>query len=405
MDLDSVNHLSNIQKAAQNLKGIVRKTELIYSDFFSKETGNKIYIKPENLQNTGSFKIRGAYNRIANLSEEEKAKGIITSSAGNHAQGVAFSAAQMGIQSTIVMPLVTPLIKIDSTKAYGSEVVLHGNVYDEAYAKAKELAEEHNYTFVHAYNDYDVICGQGTIALEILEELDNIDEILVPVGGGGLISGVALAAKALKPNIRVIGVEPVGAASMSASLDAGKVVELSSVRTAAEGVAVRRVGDLCYDICAQYVDGIIQVTEEEIMESLLMLLEKHKIIAEAAGALPLAAIKKLNTRNKNIACIISGGNIDVVTISSAINSGLISRGRILCFSVDLPDTPGQLLEIARILSDHRANVIKLEHNQFKALDRVGNVQLEVTAETNGHAHIAEVIAALESHNFDIKRIY
>lgn len=405
MDLGNVNHLANIQKAAQNLKGVIRKTDLIYSEFFSKETGNKIYIKPENLQNTGSFKIRGAYNKIANLSEEERAKGIVTSSAGNHAQGVAFSAAQMGIQSTIVMPLVTPLIKIDSTKAYGSEVVLHGNVYDEAYTKARELAEEHDYTFVHAYNDYDVICGQGTIALEILEDLDNIDEILVPVGGGGLISGVALAAKALKPNIRVIGVEPVGAASMSASLDAGQVVELPAVRTAAEGVAVRRVGDLCYDICSQYVDGIIQVTEEEIMESLLMLLEKHKIIAEAAGALPLAAIKKLNTRNKNIACIISGGNIDVVTISSAINSGLISRGRILCFSVDLPDTPGQLLEIARILSDHRANVIKLEHNQFKALDRVGNVQLEVTAETNGHAHIAEVIAALEANNFDIKRIY
>lgn len=405
MDLASVNHLANIEQAAQNLEGIVRKTELLYSDFFSKETGNRIYIKPENLQNTGSFKIRGAYNKIANLSDEDRARGIITSSAGNHAQGVAFSAAKMGIQSTIVMPLVTPLIKIDSTKAYGSEVVLHGNVYDEAYGKAMELAQEHNYTFVHAYNDYDVLCGQGTIALEILKDLPEIDEILVPVGGGGLISGIALAAKALKPNVRVIGVEPAGAASMSASLDAGKVVELPTVRTSAEGVAVRRVGDLCYDICSQYIDGIIQVSEEEIMESLLMLLEKHKIIAETAGVLPLAAIKKLNTRNKNIACVVSGGNIDVVTISSAINSGLVSRGRILCFSVDLPDTPGQLLKIAQILSEHRANVIKLEHNQFKATDRVGNVQLEVTAETNGHVHIADIIQALEANNFDVNRIY
>lgn len=405
MDLENINHLENIQKAAENLKNVLRKTDLIYSDFFSKETGNRIYIKPENLQNTGSFKIRGAYNKIANMPEEDRAKGIIASSAGNHAQGVAYAAGKMGIQSTIVMPLVTPLIKVDSTKAYGSDVVLHGNIYDEAFGKAMELKETHGYTFVHPYDDYDVLCGQGTIALEILNNLPEVDEILVPVGGGGLISGVALAAKALKPTVRVIGVEPIGAASMSTSLDKGKVVELADVHTAAEGVAVRRVGDLCYDICSKYVDGIIQVTEEEIMEALLMLIEKHKIIAETAGALPLAAIKKLNTRNKNIACVVSGGNIDVVTISSVINSGLVSRGRILCFTVDLPDTPGQLLKIAQILSAHRANVIKLDHNQFKALDRVGNVQLEVTAETNGHAHIQTVIESLEKEGFQINRIY
>lgn len=405
MDLENTNHLENIQKAAENLKNVLRKTDLIYSDFFSKETGNRIYIKPENLQNTGSFKIRGAYNKIANMPEEDRAKGIIASSAGNHAQGVAYAAGKMGIQSTIVMPLVTPLIKVDSTKAYGSDVVLHGNIYDEAFGKAMELKETHGYTFVHPYDDYDVLCGQGTIALEILNNLPEVDEILVPVGGGGLISGVALAAKALKPTVRVIGVEPIGAASMSTSLDKGKVVELADVHTAAEGVAVRRVGDLCYDICSKYVDGIIQVTEEEIMEALLMLIEKHKIIAETAGALPLAAIKKLNTRNKNIACVVSGGNIDVVTISSVINSGLVSRGRILCFTVDLPDTPGQLLKIAQILSAHRANVIKLDHNQFKALDRVGNVQLEVTAETNGHAHIQTVIESLEKEGFQINRIY
>lgn len=405
MNLTLSEHLENIKKAAENLNGIIHKTDLIYSEFFSKETGNRIYIKPENLQRTGSFKIRGAYNRIANLTAEEKEKGIIASSAGNHAQGVALAASTMGIKSTIVMPLVTPLIKVDSTKSYGAEVVLHGNIYDEAYGKAVELAEEHGYTFVHPYNDYDVICGQGTIALEILDKLDDIDVILAPVGGGGLISGLALAAKALKPNIQVIGVEPVGASSMLAALDAGTPVTLEKVQTGAEGVAVKTVGANCLDICSKYLDGIIQVTEDEIMEAVLLLLERHKIVAEAAGALPLAAIKKLNTRNKNVACVVSGGNIDMVTISSTINSGLVTRGRVLCFTVDLPDTPGQLLRIAQILSDHRANVIKLEHNQFKALDRVQHVQLEVTAETNGHEHIATVIAALEADGFLINRIY
>ncbi len=405
MHLELANHLENIQKAAENLNGVIRKTDLIYSEFFSKETGNRIYIKPENLQRTGSFKIRGAYNRIANLTEEERAKGIIASSAGNHAQGVALAASTMGIKSTIVMPLVTPLIKVDSTKSYGAEVILHGNIYDEAYAKAVELAEEHGYTFVHPYNDYDVICGQGTIALEILNDLEEIDVILAPVGGGGLISGIALAAKAIKPNIQVIGVEPVGASSMLAALDAGQPVTLEKVQTGAEGVAVKTVGANCLTICSQYLDGIIQVNEDEIMEAVLLLLERHKIVAEAAGALPLAAIKKLNTRNKNVACVVSGGNIDMVTISSTINSGLVTRGRVLCFTVDLPDTPGQLLRIAQILSDHRANVIKLEHNQFKAIDRVQHVQLEVTAETNGHEHIATVIAALEEGGFHVNRIY
>ena len=405
MNLDTTNHLENVRKAAANLDGVLRTTDMIYSEFFSKETGNHIYIKPENLQRTGSFKIRGAFNKVANLTEEERAKGIIASSAGNHAQGVALAASKIGIQATIVMPQVTPLIKIDSTKSYGANVVLHGNVYDEAYAKAVELAEANGYTFVHPYNDYDVMCGQGTIALEILDELEDIDQILVPVGGGGLISGIAMAAKAIKPTIQVIGVEPVGAASMTAALDAGHVVTLDKVQTGAEGVAVKTVGDLALEVCSKYVDGIIQVTEEEIMEALLLLLERHKIICEAAGALPLAAIKKLNTRNKNIACVVSGGNIDMVTISSTINSGLVTRGRVLCFTVDLPDTPGQLLSIAQILSDHRANVIKLEHNQFKAIDRVQNVQLEVTAETNGHEHIKAVIDALEAGGFKVNRIY
>lgn len=403
--LDKRDHLEDIKKAQANLRGVIKKTELLYSDFFSGEYGNSVYIKPENLQRTGSFKIRGAYNKIANLSADERNKGIITSSAGNHAQGVAFAANKLGIASTIVMPTVTPLIKIEATEAYGSKVVIHGNVYDESARKAHELAEENHYTFVHAFDDYDVLCGQGTIGLEIVEELSNVDEILVPVGGGGLISGIALAVKSVNPNIRVTGVEPSGALSMSKSISAGHVVELDSVHTSAEGVAVKQVGDICFDIVNRYVDGIIEVSEEDIMEALLMLIEKHKLIAETAGVLPLAALKKLNTRNKKVACVVSGGNIDVVTISSIINSGLVSRGRILCFSVDLPDTPGQLLRIAEILTKQRANVIKLEHNQFKAIDRYSNVQLEVTAETNGQEHINAIINDLTTAGYVINRIY
>lgn len=405
MDFNAFNHLENIEQAAENLRGLIKRTELVYSEFFSRENGNNVYMKTENLQLTGSFKIRGAYNKIARMAPEDRAKGIISSSAGNHAQGVALSASKFGIPAVLVMPNVTPLIKVEATRAYGAEVVLHGNIYDEAYQKAVDLAQEKGYTFVHPFDDYDVLCGQGTIGLEILADLADVDEILVPVGGGGLISGIALAAKAIKPSIRVIGVEPVGALGMKRSIDAGHVVALDSVHTSAEGVAVKQVGQMCFDIVNEYVDGIIEVTEEEIMEALLMLIEKHKIIAETAGVLSLAALKKLNSRNKNIACVISGGNIDVVTISSVINTGLVSRGRILCFTVDLPDTPGQLLLIARILTEQRANVIKLEHNQFKAIDRVSNVQLEVTAETNGHEHIATIINELEKVGLMVNRLY
>jgi threonine dehydratase len=401
--MKNINYLRKILNAT--VYDVAIESPLEEAVALSKKYGCRFLLKREDLQSVHSFKLRGAYNKMSQLPRSAMEKGVLAASAGNHAQGVALAASKMGIKATIVMPQVTPLIKIDSTKSYGADVVLHGNVYDEAYAKAVELAEANGYTFVHPYNDYDVMCGQGTIALEILEELEDIDQILVPVGGGGLISGIAMAAKAIKPTIQVIGVEPVGAASMTAALDAGHVVTLDKVQTGAEGVAVKTVGDLALEVCSKYVDGIIQVTEDEIMEALLLLLERHKIICEAAGALPLAAIKKLNTRNKNIACVVSGGNIDMVTISSTINSGLVTRGRVLCFTVDLPDTPGQLLSIAQILSDHRANVIKLEHNQFKAIDRVQNVQLEVTAETNGHEHIKTVIDALEAGGFKVNRIY
>lgn len=401
-----LNHKENILKAKANLEGVIKPTPLIYSDFFSKEYGCNIYLKPENFQVTGSFKIRGAYNKIANLSQEDARKGIITSSAGNHAQGIAFSAQKKGIQSTIVMPNVTPLLKVDATKAYGSEVIIHGDVYDEAYNKAIQLAEERGYTFVHPFDDYDVLCGQGTIGLEILDELEQIDEVLIPIGGGGLVSGIALAIKTLKPEIKIIGVEPVGAMSMKISIDEGRVTRLSDVKTSAEGVAVKQPGELTFAIVENYVDEIIAVSEKDIMENVLLLLEKHKMIAETAGVVSLAALRKRAHPGKNIVCLISGGNIDVVTISSIINHGLTSRGRIMCFGVELPDKPGQLLKVAQLLAENGANVIELEHNQFKAIDRYSNkVVLEVTVETNGHDHIKQVIDALEDHGFSINRIY
>lgn len=401
-----LNHEENIRKARENLKGVIKETPLIYSDFYSKEDNCNIYIKPENFQKTGSFKIRGAYNKIANLTSEECEKGIISASAGNHAQGVAFSAQRRGIKSTIVMPNVTPLLKIDATKAYGSEVLIHGDVYDEAYAKAVELSNECGYTFVHPFDDYDVLCGQGTIGLEILDELENVDEILVPIGGGGLISGIALAVKAVKPEVKVIGVVPVGAMAMKISVDEGQLTRLATVKTSAEGVAVRQPGDLTFAITKKYVDEIITVSEKDIMEAVLLLLEKHKMIAETAGVVPLAGVKKRAKPGKNIVCLISGGNIDVVTISSIINQGMITRGRIMCFSVELPDKPGQLVKVAQILAENGANVIELEHNQFKAIDRYSNkVVLEVTVETNGHTHIKQVIEALEDNNFTVNRVY
>jgi threonine dehydratase len=405
LSFDPKNVLNDIVSASKTLEGVIKKTELIYSDFFSEECKNKVYLKPENLQFTGSFKIRGAYNKIANLPDSVKKNGIVASSAGNHAQGVAYSAKKLGISSKIVMPNVTPLIKIEATKKHGSEVIIHGDIYDDAYKKALEIAENEGREFIHPFNDYDVICGQGTIGYEILNDLKNVDEILVPIGGGGLIAGVALAVKSINPNIRIIGVEPEGALTMKTSLDNNKICELACVKTSAEGVAVKTPGELNFEIARDYVDGIITVSEREIMEALLMLIEKHKLIAETAGVLPLAALKKLTVTNKNIVCIVSGGNIDVVTISSMINKGLVSRGRIFCFSVDLPDVPGQLLKISQILSDKKANVIKLDHNQFKAMDRYENVQLEVTVETNGHHHIDEIIKTLNESGFNVHRVY
>lgn len=398
-----------ILDAQKRLEGTIKKTELIYSDFFSKESGNQIYIKPENLQLTGAFKLRGAYNKISalmdKLSPDELQKGLISSSAGNHAQGVALAAQKLGIRATIVMPKATPLIKVDSTKSYGADVVLFGECYDEAYEEAWRRSREEGYIFIHPFNDEEVMAGQGTIGLEILDELHDADCIIVPIGGGGLIGGIALAAKTIKPDIKIIGVEPDGAACMKLSLDNGVLTCLENVRTIADGVAVKNPGDLSFSIIKDYVDEIITVSDYEIMEYFLMLLEKHKLVAENAGVLSLAALKKIKERDQKIVCVVSGGNIDVVTISTMINRGLVSRGRLFCFAVELPDKPGELLKISKIIAETNANVVKLDHNQFKVYDRFMQVQLEVTLETNGFEHIEAITKALSKEGFVVEQIY
>lgn len=396
--------LYDFMEARERLETVLTRTELIYSNIFSRESGNQVLIKPENLQNTGSFKIRGAYNKISKLSKGEKEKGVISSSAGNHAQGVAMAAQKLGLKAIIVMPKYTPLIKVQATKEYGAEVVLHGEVYDDAYKKALELQEECGYTFVHPFDDEDIIEGQGTIALEVLEEAPDTDIILVPMGGGGLISGIAAAAKLKNPEIRIIGVEPEGAACASRSLKEGKVTELDEANTIADGAAVKRIGDINFKYIKEYVDEVITVSDYELMEAFLLLVEKHKIIAENAGILSVAGLKKLNVKGKKIVSVVSGGNIDVLSISSMINKGLVERGRIFSFSVNLPDKPGQLVNISKILAELNANVIKLDHNQFKNLDRFHEVELQVTVETNGEDHIGSIVEELNKEGYEIKRL-
>ena len=396
--------LESFIKAKERLSKVLLETHLIYSPIFSKESGNKVFIKPENLQKTGSFKIRGAYNKISNLTDAEKKRGVIASSAGNHAQGVAYGAKEAGIKAVIVMPKSTPLIKVESTKQYGAEVILHGDVYDDAYKKAKELEEKEAYVFVHPFNDEDVLDGQGTIALEILEELPETDIILVPIGGGGLISGIACAAKILKPEIKIIGVEPEGAASAYEAIKENKVVELKEANTIADGTAVKKIGDLNFEYIKKYVDEIITVSDYELMEAFLLLVEKHKIIAENSGILSVAATKKIKEKNKKVVSVISGGNIDVLMISSMINKGLIRRDRIFNFSVNIPDKPGELAKVVDLIAELGANVVKLEHNQFKNLSRFKDVELQVTVETNGSEHIKNLVQAFEEKGYEIIKI-
>ena len=392
------------REARERLNTVITKTKLIHSSIFSNETGNEVYIKPENLQRTGAFKIRGAYNKIAKLTEEEKKRGVIAASAGNHAQGVALAAQKLGIKAVIVMPKHTPLIKVEATRRYGAEVILTGEVYDEAYEYAKKLQEKEGYTFVHPFNDEDVIEGQGTIALEVLEELPDADIILVPIGGGGLISGIASAAKLKNPLIKIIGVEPEGAASALEARKSHHVVELDEANTIADGTAVKKIGDITFDYIEKYVDDIVTVSDYELMAAFLVLVEKHKIVAENSGILAVAGLKKLNVTGKKIISIISGGNIDVLTISSMINKGLVARGRIFTFAVDLPDKPGQLVAVSQILSEQNANVIRLEHNQFKNLDRFHEVELQVTVETNGEEHINKITQEFEKKGYIIRRL-
>ena len=396
--------LYDFMEARERLGTVIEKTKLIHSNIFSNESGNDVYIKPENLQRTGAFKIRGAYNKIAKLTEEEKKRGVIAASAGNHAQGVALAAQKLGIKAVIVMPKHTPLIKVEATRRYGAEVILTGEVYDEAYEYAKKLQEKEGYTFVHPFNDEDVIEGQGTIALEVLEELPDADIILVPIGGGGLISGIASAAKLKNPLIKIIGVEPEGAASALEARKSHHVVELDEANTIADGTAVKKIGDITFDYIEKYVDDIVTVSDYELMAAFLVLVEKHKIVAENSGILAVAGLKKLNVTGKKIISIISGGNIDVLTISSMINKGLVARGRIFTFAVDLPDKPGQLVAVSQILSEQNANVIRLEHNQFKNLDRFHEVELQVTVETNGEEHINKITQEFEKKGYIIRRL-
>ena len=402
--MKKLHKLYDFMEARERLNTVITKTKLIYSNIFSNETGNDVYIKPENLQRTGAFKIRGAYNKIAKLTEEEKKRGVIAASAGNHAQGVALAAQKLGIKAVIVMPKHTPLIKVEATKRYGADVILTGEVYDEAYEYAKKLQEKEGYTFVHPFDDEDVIEGQGTIALEVLDELPNADIILVPIGGGGLISGIASAAKLKNPLIKIIGVEPEGAASALEARKNKHVVELAEANTIADGTAVKKIGEITFDYIEKYVDDIVTVSDYELMAAFLILVEKHKIVAENSGILSVAGLKKLNVKGKKIISIISGGNIDVLTISSMINKGLIARGRIFTFAVDLPDKPGQLVAVSQILSKQNANVIRLEHNQFKNLDRFHEVELQVTVETNGEEHINKITEEFKKSGYRIKRL-
>lgn len=396
--------LYNYIEAKEKLKTVINKTKIIHSDVFSMETGNDIYIKPENLQRTGSFKIRGAYNKMTKLTGEEKAKGVITSSAGNHAQGVALAAEKLGIKATIVMPKYTPLIKVEGTKSYGAEVVLEGETYGDAQNKALELQKEYGYTFVHPFDDEDIIEGQGSIALEILEEVPDVDIILVPLGGGGLISGVASATKLMNPNVKIIGVEPEGASSGLAAMKNGGPIKINDISTIADGTAVNKIGKTNFEYISKYVDEIITVSDYELMESFLLLVERHKIISENSGILSIAGLKKLNVKDKKIVCILSGGNIDVLTISSMINKGLVVRGRIFKFSVGLPDKPGQLVMVSELLAKLNANVIRLDHNQFKNLDRFHDVELQVTVETNGEDHIKNIKEEFKKNGLKIIRL-
>lgn len=394
--------LKKFEEAAEKVKEVTLATNLVYSEYFSNQSGNKVYLKPENMQYTGAYKVRGAYYKISTMSEDARKKGLITASAGNHAQGVAYAASKYGVPATVVMPTTTPLIKVNRTKGYGAKVVLYGNVYDEACEYAMKLAKEQGLTFVHPFDDLDVATGQGSIAMEIIKELPTVDYILVPIGGGGLATGVSTLAKLLNPKIKVIGVEPAGAACMKASLEAGKVVSCDHVSTIADGTAVQTPGKIIFPYIQENLDDIITVEDEELIPCFLDLLENHKMLAENSGLLTIAALKHLDVKNKKVVSIISGGNMDVITIASLVQHGLIMRDRIFTVSVFLPDKPGELNKVSDVIADAQGNIIKLEHNQFVSINRNSAVELTITMEAFGSEHKNKIIKALKKAGYDPK---
>lgn len=391
--------LDKFEEASEKVKEVVLPTNLIYSEYFSAQTGNKVYFKPENMQYTGAYKVRGAYYKISTLSEEERKKGLVTASAGNHAQGVAYAAKIYNAPATIVMPTTTPLLKVNRTKSYGADVVLYGSVYDEACQYALKLTEEKGATFVHPFNDETVATGQGTIAMEIFKELPTVDIILVPIGGGGLAAGVSTLAKFLNPNIKVIGVEPSGANCMQASLDAGEVVTLPKVETIADGTAVKTPGDKVFPYIKKNIDEIIAVKDEELIVNFLDIIENHKMLVENSGLLTVAALKHLKCKGKKVVSILSGGNMDIITLSSVVQHGLIERGRVFTISVLLPDRPGELVRVANVIAGANGNIIRLEHNQFVSINRNAAVELTITIEAFGHEHKQQIIEALEKEGY------
>ncbi|MDF2540006.1 MAG: hypothetical protein K0S76_3027 [Herbinix sp.] len=394
--------LDKFEEATEAVKKVILRTELMYSDYFSNTTGNKVYLKPENMQFTGAYKVRGAYYKISTLSKEERDKGLITASAGNHAQGVAYAAKLYNAKAVIVMPATTPLIKVNRTKSYGAEVILYGNVYDEACQYAYKLSEEQGYTFIHPFNDETIATGQGSIAMEIFKDLPTVDIILAPVGGGGLLAGVATLAKQLNPNVKVIGVEPAGAACMKESLKVGHVVTLPSVDTIADGTAVKTPGDVIFPYIQKYVDDIITVEDHELIVNFLDIIENHKMVVENSGLLTVAALKHLDCKDKKIVSILSGGNMDIITVASIVQHGLIQRGRVFTVSVLLPDRPGELVNVASVIAKAQGNVIRLEHNQFVSINRHSAVELTITMETFGHEHKDSIFQALVDNGYNPK---
>ena len=393
--------IDNVYRANYALKSVIRQTDIIRAPKLAKDT--ELYLKTENLQITGSFKVRGAYYKMSKLSEAEKAKGVVACSAGNHAQGVALAAQKNGIKATICLPDGAPISKIEATKSYGAEVCLVEGVYDDAYNKALELRDSEGLTFIHPFNDEDVIAGQGTIALELIEQLPDMDAVIVPIGGGGLISGIAYTLKTLKPHVKVYGVQAAGAPSMYKSIKDGQIEELPSVSTIADGIAVKKPGDLTYEICSKYVDEIVTVTDDEISAAILALMEKHKLVTEGAGAIAVAAamFDKLDIKDKKTVCLLSGGNIDVTILSRVIKRGLLMSGRTAQLMIELADKPGQLKNVSRIIADLGGNVISVHHERANEGSDVTGCYLRIMLETRNYDHIYEIKKALTDFGFKL----